>query len=262
MKKIIFPFFSKNNELKVDIPIRTDRSKFYVRINFDPKNDLVYFYILSNIDKKLEETIISYIDQAYKDYLNKFTDLQIWNIKRIFYLLYKFANTRVFDFKLMKKIDVITSSMNDEGLKNIARTIKQNGEIVTIINNNELINQSITNFMNFHYLNFQLLNALVSIDLVSLLNERNKTIIKNFIGIVTLVIFNIPTFITIFNCIINEKLFSNFFECFTKESSNIFFINYILTILSPIVWFVLPKIVQFIFRHYFYKLFKKHVFVK
>ena len=116
--------------------------------------------------------------------------------------------------------------------------------------------------MNFHYLNFQLLNALVSIDLVSLLNERNKTIIKNFIGIVTLVIFNIPTFITIFNCIINEKLFSNFFECFTKESSNIFFINYILTILSPVVWFVLPKVVQFIFRHYFNKLFKKSVFVK
>ena len=37
MKKIILPFFSKNNELKIDIPIRTDRFKFYVRINFDPK---------------------------------------------------------------------------------------------------------------------------------------------------------------------------------------------------------------------------------
>lgn len=75
--------------------------------------------------------------------------------------------------------------------------------------------------MNFRYLNFQLLNVLVSIDLVSLLNERNKTAIKNFIGIGTL-IFNVPIFITIFNCIMNEKLFVHFLNVLLKNQLTFF----------------------------------------
>ena len=265
MKRIRIPFFSKSINLKLDIPVKIDNSQFFVRMDFDKKNDLVYFYIISKVNKKLDETIISHIDQAYRDYLNNYTALHIWNIKRIFYLLHKLASSHVFDFKKMKRIDFITttllssSSMPDRITNNIARTIKQNSKIITIINGNELKDPSITTLMNFHYLNFQLLNALISIDLVSLLSDTNKKVIKSFIGVCMIIILNLPSLLTVFNCIFNETFFDSLFECFNEGSSNIFYINYILSLLSPVIWFVLPKIVSFMFSYYFKKILKKYV---
>jgi hypothetical protein len=262
MKRIQLPFFSKNYNLKVNIPVKMGNSHFFIRMDFDKKYNVVYFFIKSKEYKKLDETVVSYISQAYIDYINNFTDLHIWNIKRILYLLHKLVNSHVFDFRKMQRIDLITSlSMNNKIKNNFARTIKQNGKIITIINSNELKNQSIINLMNFHYLNFQLLNALVSKDLVSLLNEKNKNIIKNFIGVSILIIFNLPSLISIFNCILTEKVSDHFIECFKNESFNIFFLNYILTILSPVIWFMLPKIIQFVFSHYFKKIFRKYTFL-
>ena len=119
--------------------------------------------------------------------MNNHTALHIWNIKRIFYLLQKLATSSpIFDFKKMKRIDFVYNNIiliiiiinNDQITNNIARTIKQNGNIITIINDNELKNPSIITLMIFHNLNFQLLNALISIDLVSLLSEKNKKVIK------------------------------------------------------------------------------------
>ena len=269
MKRVRIPFFSKFINLKVDIPVKIDNSQFFVRMDFDKKHDLVYFYIISKVNKKLDETIISHIDQAYKDYLNNYTALHIWNIKRIFYLLQKLATLQIFDFKKMTRIDFVTTtllssslSMPDRITNNIARTIKQNRKIITIINEKELKNPSITTLMNFHYLNFQLLNALITIDLVSLLSDKNKKVIKRFIGIIMIIIFNLPSLLTMFNCIFNEKLFYSFFECFNEGSSTIFYMNYILSLLSPIIWLVLPKIISFMFSYYFKKMLKKHVFVR
>ena len=150
--------------------------------------------------------------------------------------------------------------MHDQITNNIARTIKQNRNIVTIINENELKNPSISILLNFHYLNFQLLNALISIDLVSLLSDKNKKVIKRFIGIGTTIIFNLPTLLTVFNCILNEKAFDSFLECFNEGFSDIFYMNYILSLLSPIVWFVLPKMISFMFSYYFKKMLKKNFF--
>jgi len=256
----------------MNIRVKIDNSQFYVKMDFDKKHDLVYFFITSKLNKKLDETIISYTDQAYKDYLNNFTVLHIWNIKRIFYLLHKLSTSSpIFDFKKMKRIDFVTtttfssssltsSSMHDQMRNNIiARTIKQNGKIITIINDNELKNPLITTLMNFHNLNFQLLNALISIDLVSLLNEKNKKVIKSFIGITMIIILNLPSSLTLFNCILNEKLFHSFLGCFNEGSSEIFYMNYILSFLSPILWIVLPKIISFLFRYYFKKILKKYV---
>jgi hypothetical protein len=266
MKKVQIPFFSKFINLKLDISFKIDNSQFFVRMDIDKKYDLVYFYIISKVNKKLDETIISQIDQAYKDYLNNYTALHIWKIKRIFYLLRKLASSQVFDFEKMKRIDFVTvnsstittpSSVHDQITNNIARTIKQNRKIITIINENELKNPSISILMNFHYLNFQLLNALISIDLVSLLSDKNKKVIKRFIGIGTTIIFNLPTLLTVFNCILNEKAFDSFLKCFNEGSSDIIYINYILSLLSPIVWFVLPKIISFMFSYYFKKMLKK-----
>ena len=263
MKRVRIPFFSNLINLKLDIPVNIDNSQFFVRMDFDRKHDLVYFFITSKLNKKLDETIISYIDQAYRDYLNNFTALHIWNIKRIFYLLHKLATSSpIFDFKKMKRIDFVTttlsssssSSMQDQITNNIARTIKQNGKIITIINDNELKNPSISILLNFHYLNFQLLNALISIDLVSLLSDKNKKVLKRFIAIGMTIIFNLPTLLNMFNCILNEKSFERFFECFNEGSSDIFYMNYILSLLSPIVWFVLPKIISFMFSYYFKKM--------
>jgi hypothetical protein len=265
MKRSLIPLFSKFINLKLDIPVKIDNSQFFVRMDLDKKNDIVYFSIISKVNKKLDETIISHIDQAYRDYLNNCTALHIWNIKRIFYLIHKLANSRVFDFKKMKRIDFITtillssSSIQDSVTNDVARTIKQNGKIITIINDNELKNPSITTLMHFHYLNFQLLNALISIDLVSLLSDKNKKVIKSFIGVGMIVIFNLPSLLTVFNCILNEKLFYRLFECFIEGSANIFYINYILSLLSPIIWLVLPKIVSFMFSYYFKKMLKKDV---
>ena len=268
MKRVRIPLFSKFINLQMDIPVKIDNSQLYVRIDFDRKRDFVYFFITSKLTKKLDETTISYIDQAYKDYLNNFTALHIWNIKRIFYLLHKLATSSpIFDFKKIKRIDFVTttlsssssSSMQDQITNNIARTIKQNGKIITIINDNELKNPSIITLMNFHNLNFQLLNALISIDLVSLLSEKNKKVIKSFIGTGMTIILNLPSLLTLFNCISNEKLFASFFECFNEGSSDIFYINYILSFLSPILWIVLPKVISYIFSHYFKKILKKYV---
>lgn len=267
MKRVRIPFFSKFINLKVDIPVKIDNYQFFVRMNLDKKYDLVYFYIISKVNKKLDETIISQIDQAYRDYLNNYTTLHIWNIKRIFYLLHKLVSSQIFDFKKMNRIDFVTtttsllssSSMHDQIPNNIARTIKQNGKLITIINDNELKNPSITTLMNFHNLNFQLLNTLISIDLVSLLSDKNKKVIKSFIGIGMMVIFNLPSLFTVFNCILNKNLFDSFFECFNEGSSHIFYMNYILSLLSPFVWIVLPKIVSFIFGYYFKKILKKYV---
>jgi len=268
MKRVQIPFFSKFINLKLDIPVKIDNSQFFVRMDIDKKYDLVYFYIISKVNKKLDETIISQIDQAYKDYLNNYTALHIWNIKRIFYLLRKLASSQVFDFEKMKRIDFVTtnsstittssSSVHDQITNNIARTIKQNRKIITIINENELQNPSISILLNFHYLNFQLLNALISIDLVSLLSDKNKKVIKRFIGIGTTIIFNLPTLLTVFNCILNEKAFDSFLKCFNEGSSDIVYMNYILSLLSPIVWFVLPKIISFMFSYYFKKMLKKN----
>ena len=271
MKRIRIPLFSKSINLKMDIPVKIDNSQLYVKMDFNKNHDLVYFFITSKLNKKLDERTISYIDQAYKDYLNKFTTLHIWNIKRILYLLHKLStNSPIFDFKKMKRIDFVTtttfssssssSSMHDQIRNNIiARTIKQNGKIITIINDNELRNPSIITLMNFHNLNFQLLNALISIDLVSLLSDKNKKVIKSFIGICMTIILNLPSLLTLFNCISNEKLFDSFFECFNGGSSDIFYINYILSFLSPILWIVLPKVISYIFSHYFKKILKKYV---
>jgi hypothetical protein len=178
-------------------------------------------------------------------------------------LLHKLATLQIFDFKKIIRIDLVTTtllsslSMPDRITNNIARTIKQNRKIITIINEKELKNPSITTLMNFHYLNFQLLNALISIDLVSLLSDKNKKVIKRFIGIGTTIIFNLPTLLTVFNCILNEKAFDSFLKCFNEGSSDIIYINYILSLLSPIVWFVLPKIISFMFSYYFKKMLKK-----
>ena len=276
MKIAQIPFFSKFINLKVDIPVKIDNSQFFVRMDFDKKYDLVYFYIISKVNKKLDETIISHIDQAYKDYLNNYTALHIWNIKRIFYLFRKLVSSQVFDFKKMNRIDFVTTTssnnivtpssssslLHDQITNNIARTIKQNGKIITIINDNELNNPSISILLNFHYLNFQLLNALISIDLVSLLSDKNKKVLKRFIGIGMTIIFNLPNLLTIFNCILNEKSFERFFECFNEGSADLFYMNYILSLLSPIVWFVLPKIISFMFSYYFKKMLKKYVFLK
>ena len=267
MKRIRIPFFPKFINLRLDIPVKINNSQFFVRMDFDRKHDLVYFYITSKLYKKLDEAIISQIDQAYKDYFNNYTALHIWNIKRIFYLLYKLASSQVFDFKKMKGLDFVTRqlsslSMHEKIITNIARTIKQNGKIITIINDNELKNPSIITLMNFHNLNFQLLNALISIDLVSMLSEKNKKVIKSFIGIGMTIILNLPSLVTFFNCILNEKLFDSFFECFNKGSSDIFYINYILSFLSPFIWIVLPKIISFMFSYYFKKMLKKYVFVR
>lgn len=265
MKRVRIPLFSNFINLQMDIPVKINNSHLYVRIYFDKKHDLVYFLITSKLNKELDKTIISYIDQAYKDYLNNFTALHIWNIKRIFYLLRKLATrSPIFDFKKIKRIDFVTTTlssslMHDKIRNNIARTIKQNGKIITIINDNELKNPSITTLMDFHNLNFQLLNALISIDLVSLLNEKNKKVIKSFIGIGMTIILNLPSLLTLFNCILNEKLFDSFFECFNEGSADIFYMNYILSFLSPIVWIVLPKIISFIFRYYFKKILKRYV---
>lgn len=266
MKRIRIPFFPKFISLRLDIPVKINNSQFFVRMNFDRKHDLVYFYITSKLYKKLDEAIISQIDQAYKDYFNNYTALHIWNIKRIFYLLYKLARSQVFDFKKMKRLDFVTRqlslsslSMHEKIITNIARTIKQNGKIITIINDNELKNPSITALMNFHNLNFQLLNALTSIELVSLLSEKNKKVIKNFIGMGITIILNLPSLVTLFNCILNEKLFDSFFECFNKGSSDIFYINYILSFLSPLIWIVLPKIISYMFSYYFKKILKRYV---
>jgi hypothetical protein len=263
MKRIRIPFFSKFINLKLDISVKIDNSQqFVVRMDFDKKSDLVYFYITSKVYKKLDNTIISHIDQAYKDYLNNYTALHIWNIKRIFYLLHKLAISQVFEFKKMQRIDFVTtisSSMNDLTTNNIARTIKQNGKIITIINDNEIKNLSLTTLMNFHNLNFQLLNALISIDLVSLLSEKNKKIIKSFIGISMTIIFNLPSLFIVLNCISNKKFFASFFECFIEGSSDIFYMNYILSFLSSIMWIILPKIISFIFNYYFKKILKKYV---
>jgi hypothetical protein len=269
MKRVRIPFFSQLINLKLDIPVNIDNSQFFVRMDFDRKHDLVYFFITSKLHKKLDETIISYIDQAYRDYLNNHTALHIWNIKRIFYLLHKLTTSSpIFDFKKMKRIDFVTTtlsssslSMQDQITNNIARTIKQNGKIITIINENELKNPSIITLMNFHNLNFQLLNALISIDLVSLLSEKNKKVIKSFIGMGMMLILNLPSLFTLFNCISNEKLFDSFFECFNEGSSDIFYINYILSFLSPILWIVLPKVISYRFSHYFKKMLKKYVFL-
>src|SRR5215204_1717456 len=219
MKRVQIPFFSKFINLKLDIPVKIDNSQFFVRMDIDKKYDLVYFYIISKVNKKLDETIISQIDQAYKDYLNNYTALHIWNIKRIFYLLRKLASSQVFDFEKMKRIDFVTtnsstittssSSVHDQITNNIARTIKQNRKIITIINENELKNPSISILLNFHYLNFQLLNALI--------------------GIGTTIIFNLPTLLTVFNCILNEKAFDSFLKCFNEGSSDIVYMNYILS---------------------------------
>ena len=267
MKIVQIPFFSKFINLKVDIPVKIDNFQFFVRMDFDKKHDLVYFYIISKVNKKWDETIISHIDQAYKDYLNNYTSLHIWNIKRIFYLFRKLVSSQVFDFKKMNRIDFVTTSINntnipsssssslhDQITNNIARTIKQNGKIITIINDNVLKNPSISILLNFHYLNFQLLNALISIDLVSLLSDKYKKVLKRFIGIGMTIIFNLPTLLTMFNCILNEKSFEKFFECFNGGSSDIFYMNNILSLLSPIVWFVLPKIISFMFSYYFKKM--------
>ena len=110
MKRVRIPFFSKFINLKLDIPVKIDNSQFFVRMDIDKKYDLVYFYIISKVNKKLDETIISHIDQAYKDYLNNYTALHIWNIKRILYLLSKLARSQVFDFEKMKRIDFVTTS--------------------------------------------------------------------------------------------------------------------------------------------------------
>ena len=266
MKRVRIPLFSNFINLQMDIPVKIDNSQYYVRIDFDRKHDLVYFLITSKLNKELDKTIISYIDQAYKDYLNNFIVLHIWNIKRIFYLLHKLATrSPIFDFKKIKRIDFVTTTlsssslMHDQIRNNIARTIKQNGNTITIINDNELKNPSITTLMDFHNLNFQLLNALISIDLVSLLNEKNKKVIKSFIGIGMTIILNLPSLLTLFNCILNGKLFDSFFECFNEGSSDLFYMNYILSFLSPILWIVLPKIISFLFRYYFKKILKKYV---
>jgi hypothetical protein len=272
MKRFRISLFSKFMNLKIDIPVKIDNSQFYVKINFDRKHDLVYFFITSKLNKELDETTISYIDQAYKNYLNNFTGLHIWNIKRILYLLHKLVTSSpIFDYKKMKRIDLVTttlsysssssssSSMPDQIRNHIARTIKQNGKIITIINDNELKNPLITTLLDFHNLNFQLLNALISIDLVSLLNEKNKKVIKSFIGITMIIILNLPSSLTLFNCILNEKLFHSFLGCFNEGSSEIFYMNYILSFLSPILWIVLPKIISFLFRYYFKKILKKYV---
>ena len=178
------------------------------------------------------------------------------------------TSSPIFDFKKMKRIDFVTTtlsssllSMQDQITNNIARTIKQNGKIITIINDNELKNPSIITLMNFHNLNFQLLNTLISIDLVSLLSEKNKNVIKSFIGMGMTIILNLPSLLTLFNCISKEKLFDSFFECFNEGSSDIFYINYILSFLSPILWIVLPKVISYIFSHYFKKILKKYVFL-
>ena len=130
MKRVRIPFFSKFINLKLDIPVKIDNSQFFVRMDIDKKYDLVYFYIISKVNKKLDETIISHIDQAYRDYLNNYTALHIWNIKRIFYLLHKLASSQIFDFKKMKRIDFVTtststittsSSVHDQITNNIAK---------------------------------------------------------------------------------------------------------------------------------------------
>src|SRR5688500_478560 len=230
MKRVRIPFFSRFINLKVDIPVKIDHSQFFVRMDFDKKHDVVYFYIISKVNKKLDETIISQIDQAYRDYLNNYTALHIWNIKRIFYLLRKLGSSQVFDFKKLKRLDLVTissptitttsSSVHDRITNHIARTIKQNGKIITIINENELKNPSVSILLNFHYLNFQLLNALISIDLVSLLSDKNKKVIKRFIGISITIIFNLPSLLTVFNCILNEKSFERYLKCFNEGSSD------------------------------------------
>ena len=266
MNRVQIPFFSKLIDLKLDIPVKIDNSQFFVRMDIDKKYDVVYFSIISRVNKKLDEKIISHIDQAYRDYLNNYTALHIWNIKRIFYLLRKLASSQIFDFKKMQRIDFVTTSTNtitisssvhDQITNNIARTIKQNRKIITIINENELKNPSISLLLSFHYLNFQLLNALISIDLVSLLSDKNKKVIKRFIGIAITIIFNLPSLLTVFNCILNEKGFQSFLKCFNEGSSDIFYMNYILSFLSPIVWVVLPNIISFIFSYYFKKMLRK-----
>jgi hypothetical protein len=272
MIRVRIPFFSKFINLKVDIPVKIDNSQFFVRMDFDKKYNLVYFYIISKVNKKLDETIISQIDQAYRDYLNNYTALHIWNIKRIFYLLRKLGSSQIFDLQKLKRLDFVTissptiittsSSVHDRITNHIARTIKQNGKIITIINENELKNPSVSILLNFHYLNFQLLNALISIDLVSLLSDKNKKVIKRFIGIGITIIFNLPSLLTVFNCILNEKSFERYLKCFNEGSSDIFYMNYILSLLSPIVWFVLPKIISFMFSYYFKKMLKKNVVLK
>ena len=70
------------------------------------------------------------------------------------------------------------------------------------------------------------------------------------------IILNLPSLLTLFNCILNEKLFDSFFECFNEGSSDFFYMNYILSFLSPIAWIVLPKIISYIFSHYFKKILK------
>ena len=62
MKRVRIPFFSQLINLKLDIPVNIDNSQFFVRMDFDRKHDLVYFFITSKLNKKLDETIISYID--------------------------------------------------------------------------------------------------------------------------------------------------------------------------------------------------------
>jgi hypothetical protein len=74
-----------------------------------------------------------------------------------------------------------------------------------------------------------------------------------------IIILNLPSSLTLFNCILNEKLFHSFLGCFNEGSSEIFYMNYILSFLSPILWIVLPKIISFLFRYYFKKILKKYV---
>ena len=58
------------------------------------------------------------------------------------------------------------------------------------------------------------------------------------------ILLNIPSLLTLFNCILNEKLFDSFFECFNEGSSDIFYINYILS-------FFISNFVDCITKSYF-----------
>ena len=53
MKRVRIPFFSKLINLKQDIPVNIDNSQFFVRMDFDRKHDLVYFFIKLDILSKI-----------------------------------------------------------------------------------------------------------------------------------------------------------------------------------------------------------------